>query len=112
MWRRMVAGVIPEKLFDERDRSDSGPIRFSESTYQFLNRVDRPAWGRVRSLLDQWFRDYPDDSKAELRNGFMKSDEGQHTGAWWELYVYTLYRLLGYRIVVHPKIEGTKGKPD
>jgi hypothetical protein len=108
----MVAHHIPGKLFDERERSDSGPMRFSESTFQFVNRVDRPAWGHVRSVLNQWFHHYPDDSKTELHSRFTKSDEGQHIGAWWELYVYTLHRLLGYRTVVHPKIEGTKRKPD
>jgi len=66
----------------------------------------------VRSILDQWFREYPDDSKVELRTRFRDNDEGQHIGAWWELYVYTLHRLLGYRIVVHPDIEGTTRKPD
>jgi hypothetical protein len=32
-------------------------------------------------------------------------------GAWWELYTAGLFRHLGYDVVSHPTIEGSKGKP-
>jgi hypothetical protein len=47
-----------------------------------------------------------------VRSRFRESDERQHLPAWWELYIYTLFRRLGYEVEPHPSISGVRGKPD
>jgi hypothetical protein len=91
------------KLFDEFDRSDSAHKREGESVFQFMNRVDRPDWARVRDELDNWYSLYP-DSGDDLRKRFRSRREDQHFGAWWELWIHTFYRRLGYSVDVHPDL--------
>lgn len=100
------------KLFSDGERTDGGPARFSESNFAFLDRVGGPHWDRVRSLLETWFSDHPKDAKSELHKRFTDKDDGQNAGAWWELYIASLFRHLGYDISPHPTIEGSKRKPD
>ncbi len=79
-----------------------------ENVFQFMNRVDRADWARVREELEGWYSEYP-DSDNDLRNRFQSQREDQHYGAWWELYVHTFYRRLGYAADVHPTMpNGTK----
>jgi hypothetical protein len=41
-------------LFDSIPRR-GGPAAYSEAHFTFLNRVDGPAWQRVRDLLEGWY---------------------------------------------------------
>jgi hypothetical protein len=100
------------KLFDNIGRTDASPRRYSESTFQFLSRSARPAVERIRHLLEAWFAEYPDDQKLKLKNDFSSPEYSKHLGAWWELYVFTLYRTLGYGVEVHPSVPGSPNQPD
>ncbi|BBY28130.1 hypothetical protein [Mycolicibacterium sediminis] len=102
----------PLRIFDDVERTDSAPAYDTEDSFTFLNRVARPSWARVRELTERWFADYPASDQSDLRSRFWKPDAAQHYGAGWELYVYTLYRSLGYEVTVHPTLPDTKRKPD
>ena len=65
-----------------------------------------------QTLLENWFAQYPNEHRELLRTSFTDSDQGQHLGAWWELYTYSLYRCLGYSIEIHPKLDGVDTTPD
>jgi hypothetical protein len=95
-------------LFDSVPLCD-GPALHSESHFAFLNRADGPAWQRVRDLLEAWYTEYPDPD-GDLRGRFREHDIRQHAAAWWELYIHTLFRRLGYAVAVHPEIP--TGRPD
>lgn len=99
-------------LFSDTRRSAGGPARFSESNFEFLDRVAGAHWDRVRSLIDEWFHRYPQDAKRDLYNRFVDPDEGQHVGAWWELYIANMFGHLGYEVAAHPAVEGSKRRPD
>lgn len=89
-----------QMLFDDIIGTDPSPASDIKGSFHFLNRVAKPSWQRVRDLLEDWYAEYPDDND-DLRNRFRESAGTQHYGAWWELYVYTLYRRLGYKVVTH-----------
>ncbi|CAM4356116.1 hypothetical protein MB901379_00012 [Mycobacterium basiliense] len=101
-----------DALFDDYERTDDSPPSYAESTYSYLNRAAEERWSRVRSLLNGWFAAYPDEHKDQLRKALTASDPGQHLGAWWELYTFTLYRQLGYEIEIHPDLDGVATRPD
>ena len=107
-----MAGAPSEPLFDDFERTNDDPALFSEGAYSYLNRAAGARWSKARALLEDWFAHYPDEHKVDLRKRFTISDEGQHIGAWWELYIYSLYRHLGYSIQVHPEIPGISTRPD
>jgi hypothetical protein len=54
-----MSGSARETLFDDIERTDSSPMAYGESVFDFYNRVDRPEWARVRSELDEWYSHYP-----------------------------------------------------
>jgi hypothetical protein len=100
------------RIFDDFERTDPAPASDMESSYHFLNRVARPQWELVRNLVEEWFSDYPVAAQADLRSRLQKDDYGQHIGAWWELYTYTLFRRLGYQVSIHPELKNTSRQPD
>lgn len=107
----------PVTLFDQFERDQPGPFPYSASSFEFLDRVAGERASAIRELLEDWFREYPDDtpadkSKTKLRKAFQNRDEGQHLGAWWELYIHTLFRRLGYSVTVHPEVAGISTRPD
>lgn len=101
-------------FFDECARTNDSEPRISEDAYSYLNRLAGDEGSRIRSMLEDWFAHYDadDDEKERLREAFIDKKEGIHLGAWWELYTYSLYRCLGYRIEVHPKLDGVDTTPD
>lgn len=99
-------------LFDDLVRTDPAPASDGEDSFTFLNRVDQPFWCRVRDQLEEWFGEYPMDAAADLAGRFRDFDSRQHFAAWWELYLFTLYRRLGYSVTVHPTVAGTTAQPD
>lgn len=99
-------------LFDDLVRTDPAPASHGEDSFTFMNRVDQLFWCRVRDQLEEWFGEYPMDVAADLVGRFRDSDPRQHVAAWWELYLFTLYRRLGYSVTVHPNVSGTTAQPD
>lgn len=59
-----------------------------------------------------WFSEYPNIEQAELAGRFCDDDYVQHISAWWELYIFTLFRRLGYEMAIHPDMLNTTRKPD
>ncbi len=110
--RPAIQPLSPMRLFHDGARSNSGPALFSEGDYEFLDRVADAHWDRVRRLLEEWFAAHPATEKPDVYKRFTDFDVGQHIGAWWEIYVASLYRHLGYTVVAHPTIEGSDRKPD
>lgn len=97
-------------LFDDVHRFPP-PRRPTESDFQFLNRAAGEPWDAARELLEAWYQDYG-DSDNDLRGRFRNPAKAQHVGAWWELYVYTMFRRLDYDIIIHPRLPDTTKKPD
>lgn len=100
-------------LFSDRVRTERDQAGFAESHFAFVDRVDQPYWERIRQELNRWFAAYPEGEAArDLRSRFRKDDEGQHLGAWWELYLHRLLTRLGYTLDVHPELADTSRRPD
>lgn len=98
---------ISIKLFHDAARVDGTPARYTESSYDFLNRSAWPEAENIRNLLESWFTLYPATEKQKLKNEFMSATYSKHFGAWWELYVFAMYRALGYQVQVHPELPNS-----
>jgi hypothetical protein len=104
--------VENERLFDVGTRSDSRPGRHGETSFHVLNRRAGALWDRVRSHLESCYAAFPDEHKPGLVGRLRDDDERQHLPAWWELYVFTLFDRLKYKIEVHPELPGATDKKD
>lgn len=105
-------GMAVGSLFDRRRRTDPYPATDDESSYIFLNRVAGPFWQRVRDFADEAFSHYPQEAATDLQARFRDSSWSSHIGAWWELYLFTLFRRLGYEVEVHPDLPTVTTHPD
>ncbi len=91
-------------LFDDRVRTDPRPIRATESTFAFLDRVDQPYYDRQRPVLNDWFSRVPDgNDKTDLRSRFRSKDYTNHRAAFWELYLHELLLRTGHQVTIHPE---------
>ncbi len=102
---------MPPALFDDFVRTDPEPSR-GEDSFTFLNRVATPYWERVRAFLEQAYAAYPEQHAADLRGRFRDRRWSEHIGAWWELYLFTLFRALDFEVEVHPTLRGVSARPD
>ena len=95
-------------LFDEKLRTLEGPADNNADMYQYYNDSSRSDVANVRVLLENWFFQYPNEEKLELKSRFKVTFDP----AFYELYIFILFTRLGYTLTVHPEIPGTKRHPD
>lgn len=100
------------RLFDEIERTDTGPMPHSETDYAYLNRSARAEAQKIRSLLEDWFSRYPNEPMAQ--NKFLKRFKGVgHDKAFFELYVHEILLKQGFTCQqVEPEIPGRPTHPD
>lgn len=94
------------------DPSKLGPASHDEPSFHFLQTSGKPSAARIRELLEQWFADYPDDHKSELKQRFVtsKSDIQSPT---FELALHATFKQLGADVEIHPKVsDDTDRRPD
>jgi hypothetical protein len=102
------------RLFDENIiRIDEGPAKHSEPHFTYLNRTARESFSWIREVIESWFEGYPSNDKEELFSRFRSTNDGQHLGAFFELYCYSLLQKLGFSVSVHCSLpNGELTKPD
>lgn len=100
------------QLFDEMVREYLGPSKYSEPHWQFLNRSARAVFQYIREVLDGWFRNYeaPPDKRHHLWTDFRSDRDTKHLSAFFELYLYHLFKNQGFDVKVEPEWE--QGRPD
>lgn len=96
------------KLFENIERPYLGPANNRENTYDYYNRSGRTDISIVRDKLEEWFSDIPNSEKSEMKERFKKSFDS----VFYELFLFRLFRSLGFEITIHPTITGASTKPD
>lgn len=95
-------------LFDEKTRVDLDPSHHNENTFSYYDRSARKDVSNVRQLLNEWFLSYPVSEQYELKSRFKKT----FSSAFYELFIYQLFKHQGFEIEIHPKIPNTDKRPD
>jgi hypothetical protein len=111
----MLCGMSNERassLFQPRVRDDVTPSRHGESTYRFLDRVGGAFWDQCRMLIDSWLANYPKPDLFGLLARFRSGDDRVFTSAFWELYLYEMYRRDGWTIELEPTVPSATTRPD
>jgi hypothetical protein len=81
-----------DRLFDEKVSTRLVPARYAEPSYTYFDESARPECELARTLLERWFAEYPTDGTDGLRSRIQSHQEHNFTGAFFELYCYTLLR--------------------
>lgn len=100
-------------LFDERERVHEGSAAHSDPTFRWLNRSAGDVARRWRQRVEGWFARYPEEHRPDLRGRYRSSDEAQHRGAAFELFLHEALLQLECEVTVHPELPGgTDARPD
>ena len=99
---------MANNLFDNPNPDYFGYSNQNENVYDFFNRSAHPKFLVVKNKLEELFSHYPDEHKYELKKRFKKSFHS----CFYELFLYSLFKGLGFSIKIHPEL-GVSGKtPD
>lgn len=95
-------------LFEEKIRVDLDPSHHNENTFDYYDRSARKDVSNVRNLLNKWFLGYPMSEQIELKSRFKTT----FSSAFYELFIYHLFRHQGFEIDIHPEIPNSNKRPD
>jgi hypothetical protein len=108
-------------LFDEIQRTYSGPPDYNESKFKW---TARPKSAYLRKIIQQWFDDFhaSDKKRERVHREFRLEDDRKHLGAFFEIYLHHLLTRIGFEVMVEPdwtdwsdrpeRSEQSKRKPD
>lgn len=100
-------------IFDVTARTDTGPKRNLESSFEFLNRSARPEISRVREFVESCAVEYPSSDIDELIARFRSGNDTHFNSATFELLLYAALTRLGFQLEPHPQLDnGSKARPD
>lgn len=97
-----------DKIFEDKERTDFNFANHLDDLFDFYDRSAKPEFTKVRNVINEWFIDYPQSEKSELKTRFRKA----FSPAFFELFVYQLFTKQGFTLTPHPQIIGTNKAPD
>jgi hypothetical protein len=86
------------------------PVRLVTPMVEVLKSSLDASAVRARSVVNRWYAAWGDD--ATLRGHLLSRDDGQFSGALYELYLRALFVDHGYDVETHPKVTGSRNRPD
>lgn len=95
-------------LFENKNRSYSGPASFLEDKYSFYDRTSNPRFAAVREMLNEWYSVFPDTEKRIIE----KRIKSEFSEVFYELFLNEIFRRLGYSTFVHPQMPESNKTPD
>ena len=96
------------KLFEQKNRTHLEPALHNENSFDYYDYSARKDVEAVRNVLNQWFEKYPVEEKKELKSRFKKS----FSSAFYELFIFSLFKYQGFEIIIHPEIPNSSKRPD
>jgi hypothetical protein len=100
-------------LFEDKERSFTGPRSYVEGDWEYLDRSARIEAQRVRAFINKWVGEYPEAHHGELISRIRSGDQHNFHSATFEIVLFALFRSLGCTVTVHPDLPaGNAAHPD
>lgn len=99
---------MPIVLFDNPNPDYYGYSNQNENAYDFFNRSALPKFVVVKDKLEELFSQYPEEHKYELKKRFKKTFQS----SFFELFLYSWFKGLGFSVKIHPDLGVSGKKPD
>lgn len=96
------------KLFGNTIEYIDGPSSNNENSFNYYHKSNRVDMKIIRNTMEAWFSKYPEIEKNELKIRFKKDFDS----AFFELFLYELFKKLGYEIIIHPELKNSTKRPD
>lgn len=100
-------------FFDDKEREKNRLPFHSESPFDYINDVDRPACQNIRAELDCWLNRIEGiQEQRRMIQDFRSKDWRSQNGAFFELYLHELMLRLDLKVKMHPTLTGQATSPD
>lgn len=96
------------KLFAQTTTDLEGPSNHNDDPFRYYEKSSRKDIRLIRELLNRWFSNYPKEHQRELKASFKKHFDD----SFYELFLHQLFRDLGYKVEIHPKLSNSDKRPD
>ena len=97
-----------ENLFELTSEVINGPSNNNENPYNYYNKSNREDIKTIKLVLEKWFQEYPISERKELKNRFKKDMDS----AFFELFLFVLFKRQGFEVLIHPQLNKTNKRPD
>ena len=103
---RNMAGLM--KLFDDKKWEGSAEnVQQSMSKFGFVNESSADSrTSAIRRACESWFEHIPPGNRADLKSRFRESDDSEHAGAFFELFLHEVFRRLDCQVEFQPNVSG------
>ena len=99
--------------FAEHMRNRLEPLKRGEQLFQFYDQCARIGYDEFRSLLNTWLAEMKNaEHRMELISRAQNGGNAAFKGVLCELLVHALLIRLGYKVLIHPDMPGSKRHPD
>ncbi len=100
-------------VFDVVQRTDSSPMKLTETYYDFHNRSARQTMELFRCVIEDAVKNYPKSEVDELVRRLKSGDDNHFWSATFELFLHEALRREGFSLIPHPELpNGSNKKPD
>ena len=90
-----------------------GAIMNGETTFEFLQRGGRMEAIEIRQWIEKWYqKHFAIHDGVDLKKRLKSKDFGNFMGAYFELQIFAMLRLLDCDVKIHPDFKGTGGTVD
>jgi hypothetical protein len=88
------------------------PKRYGESIYTYYRDSERSGMVAIRTLLEEWFPELPEEERLDLQQRFRSPIERQHRSAVFELFLHHMLLRCRFEVEFHPDVPGVTTHPD
>lgn len=100
-------------IFSDIERTFTGPKRYGETDFDYLDRSARIESERVRATITEWLNNFPERDRNEVISRLRSRNHIHFLSASYELYIHELLIRLGYEVFAHPETSSEKTtRPD
>jgi hypothetical protein len=99
-------------LFRQRPAIEGSKLP-QHSSFEYLERSNRPELIRAREVIEAWWIAFPEDHRDVLLTRLRDTNPRTHDAAMFELLVCAMLQAQGHNILeVEPSVDGTERSPD
>lgn len=99
-------------LFKDDCERTEGSIELRESTFEYLQRSNRPSAIQRCRWINEWFEELPVDEKARFESRIKSSKSSEFHSALFEMQVHRILRRLDFSVEIEADFPGTRQKID
>jgi hypothetical protein len=110
--RERSADPRKTKLFEDRERTRTGPLRRGENLFEFYDSCAMDGYHEFRSVVNGWLVQMPYKDRDELITRMRYGGSREFESSLTELSLHAFILGSGYRVRIHPEIRGTTKRPD